>query len=324
MLKIVMSSGHGKYVRGAQGIISEVTEARRVVDRVADYAREAGATVTVFHDDTSHDQDTNLETIVSAHNDAGPHDLDVSVHFNNAYESPYPDPIGTECFHYSGNSSMRDLAGAVASEIAMASGLIDRGPKDDGLYFTSHTAEPAILIEVAFVESEPDVDLYRRYFEQICQAISATITGEQAERPPPVEPPSGALFTARGPCSWFGGPDDDGVSPDEGLAFIYDVDDAPHLFLPQQPSGTSGLARRLNPDIFYVACRWDYDVTPKGMLADPMRQALVRANNKEFFAWPGDWGPNEATGRVADLSPALMEALELETDDDVEIIYPAS
>ena len=28
------------------------------------------------------------------------------------------------------------------------------------------------------------------------------------------------------------------------------------------------------------------------------------------------------TGRVADLSPALMEDLELETDDDVEVVYP--
>ena len=33
-----------------------------------------------------------------------------------------------------------------------------------------------------------------------------------------------------GKCSWFGGPEDDGVSPDEGLAFIYKVEDAPHLF----------------------------------------------------------------------------------------------
>jgi hypothetical protein len=62
-----------------------------------------------------------------------------------------------------------------------------------------------------------------------------------------------------GKVSWFGGPDDTGVSPDEGLAFIYDVDDAPHLFLPQQPAGTTGLARRLDPARPYIACRWNYD-----------------------------------------------------------------
>jgi len=57
-------------------------------------------------------------------------------------------------------------------------------------------------------------------------------------------------------------------------------------------------------------------------LLDPSYQAIVRANGKEFLAWPADWGPNENTGRVADLSPGLMEALGLNTDDEVEVIYP--
>ena len=34
-------------------------------------------------------------------------------------------------------------------------------------------------------------------------------------------------------------------------------------------------------------------------------------------------GPHETTGRVADISPGLMEALDIETDDEVEVIYPA-
>jgi N-acetylmuramoyl-L-alanine amidase len=325
-MKIVISSGHSEYVRGAQGIISEVTEARKVVERVADYARQAGADVITYHDMVSKTQDENLARIVDFHNSQGPHDLDVSVHFNNAYSWPYPKPIGTECFHYSGNSSMRDLAGAVASEIAMSSGLIDRGAKDNSLYFTSNTAEPAILIEVCFVESEPDVDLYRRYFEQICSSIAETITGEDiGERPPPVEPPADALFYARGPCSWFGGPDDTGVAEDEGLAFIYDPEEAPHLFLPEQPPGTSGLARRLDTErVAFCACRWDYQTTPKGMLADQRYKAKVSAKGKSFYAYPADWGPNSDTGRVCDLSLYLMETLlGLETDDEIEIIYPA-
>ncbi len=53
-------------------------------------------------------------------------------------------------------------------------------------------------------------------------------------------------------------PTDMGVSPSEGLAFIQEIEQAPHLFLPYQPEGTSGLARRLNPDIHYIACRWEY------------------------------------------------------------------
>lgn len=126
----------------------------------------------------------------------------------------------------------------------------------------------------------------------------------------------------KGPCSWFGGPDDDGVDPDEGLAFFYEYDDAPHLFLDEQPPGTTGLARRLNPDMFYVACRWDYSVTPKEMLRDRTKKCLVTAGGETVEAWPADWGPHVDTGRAADLSQGLMDYLNLDTDDEVEVIYP--
>jgi len=127
-----------------------------------------------------------------------------------------------------------------------------------------------------------------------------------------------------GPCSWFGGPEDTGVSPSEGLAFIYDVDTKPALFLAEQPPDTTGLARRLNPEVFYVACRWDYDVTPKDMLAGN-QMALVHAptTGRSFLAHPADWGPHADTGRAADLSPGLLEALEITTDMAVEVTYPA-
>jgi len=126
----------------------------------------------------------------------------------------------------------------------------------------------------------------------------------------------------RGKASWFGGPDDTGVSPDEGLAFIYDIEDAPHLFLPDQPAGTSGLARRLDPDQPYIACRWDYNVHPKESLLEHM--AMVRSPRTGRFtkAYPADWGPHVDTGRVADISPGLMAALGIDTDDEVEVIYP--
>jgi N-acetylmuramoyl-L-alanine amidase len=127
-----------------------------------------------------------------------------------------------------------------------------------------------------------------------------------------------------GKCSSFGGPDDLGVSPSEGLAFIFEIDDAPHLFLDEQPSGTTGLARRLDPDKFYLACRWQYD-QPNQSKAELLKHvAFVRAvkTGRQTRAFPADWGPNETTGRVADISPGLMAALGIETDDEVEIIYP--
>jgi N-acetylmuramoyl-L-alanine amidase len=78
---IVISSGHGKKIRGASGYLDEVDEARRVVEKVATYLRNAGVTTTVFHDDVSTTQSDNLNRIVNFHNSQPSHDLDVSVHF---------------------------------------------------------------------------------------------------------------------------------------------------------------------------------------------------------------------------------------------------
>lgn len=128
----------------------------------------------------------------------------------------------------------------------------------------------------------------------------------------------------RGKTSWFGGPTDMGVSPDEGLAFIFEVETAPHLFLPFQPANTTGLARRLNPNIHYIACRWNYDMYSKERLLHEM--AIVRAVKTQVIltAFPSDWGPHADTNRIADISPGLMFDLGIETDDEIEVLFPLS
>ena len=152
---IVISSGHGKYVRGASGIIDEVNEARRVVERVADGLAVRGVDVKVFHDETSHSQNENLDTIVNYHN-AQARDLDVSVHFNAYVETAKP--MGVEVLYVTQNA----LAGQVSAAIA-ACGFIDRGGKKrTDLFFLNNTEMPAILIEVCFVDSEADCDVYVR------------------------------------------------------------------------------------------------------------------------------------------------------------------
>jgi hypothetical protein len=308
-MNIVISAGHGLLVRGAEGILDEVDEARMVVATVAEKLRQIGYEATEFYDDTSTTQQENLDAIVDFHN-AQDRDLDVSVHFN-AYE-PTDKAMGVEVLYL----SQEDLARRVSAAIAEAGHLYDRGPKErTDLAFLNGCEEPAILIETCFVDSSADARAYQQHFDAICKAIATVGLRSRDE----------VVFTDSGACSWFGGPNDDGVAPDEGLAFIYDVEQAPHLFLDDQPSGTTGLARRLDPSVFYLACRWDYDVTPKTMLDDKDKKALVRAprTGKEFLAWPSDWGPHGDTERVADLSPGLMAALGISTDDDVEVIYPA-
>jgi hypothetical protein len=186
MTSIVISSGHCKYVRGASGYLDEVDEARRVVNRVADILTASHVSVKTFHDDVSKSQSENLERIVDYHN-AQNRDLDVSVHFN-AYETTSK-PMGTECLYV----TQGELADTVATSIARASGLIDRGPKKrTDLYFLNNTDEPAILIETCFVDSSADADIYDLKFDAICAAIASAISGiDEADLPDiPALPPN--------------------------------------------------------------------------------------------------------------------------------------
>jgi hypothetical protein len=179
----VISSGHGKYIRGASGYIDEVDEARKVVERTAQILKDAGVSVKTFHDNTSHDQNTNLHTIVNYHN-AQSRDLDVSVHFN-AYNTTSK-PMGTECLYVSQST----LASDVALAMADAGDFINRGPKKrTDLYFLNNTNKPAILIETCFVDSKADSDLYHKHFELICSAIAETISGKAMGETPEPEPP---------------------------------------------------------------------------------------------------------------------------------------
>lgn len=143
------------------------------------------------------------------------------------------------------------------------------------------------------------------------------------QQPPAIEPPTAPVvptLTFRGRCSYFGGPDDpEGkITPD--LAFWNQTQAAkrPDLFT----SVGSGLFTRLNPKSYYIACRWNYKQTP----ASHLRSIKVRVTNpktgKSVEATPVDWGPHEKTGRVADLSPGIMSALALKTDDEVVVEIP--
>lgn len=310
--RVVISSGHSKFVRGASDELDEVTEARRVVEHLADELSGRGVEAVIFHDDVSTSQNENLNRIVDFHNSQA-RDLDVSVHFNAYVETD--EPRGCEVLYV----TQPELAAAVSVAIADAGDLINRGAKKrTDLYFLNQTAMPSILIETCFVDSTADAENYRTNFDLICEAIAGVLSGDAVETQPQ---PSD---TVTGTCSHFGGPDDTGVSASEGLAFIYEINEEnQYLFLPFQPSGTTGLARRLNPAVHYCAMRWDYSVHPKNTLLS--KAALVR-NIETGFALtcvPADWGPHEEkTGRIIDLSPSMMLDLGLETDDVVEVTFP--
>jgi hypothetical protein len=142
-----------------------------------------------------------------------------------------------------------------------------------------------------------------------------------------IQPVEEILFRVEGKMSTFGGPRDTRMSADEGLALFNPADlqdpKYSYLFLPTTPPGTTGRGRRLNPDKYYFACRWHYNDTPREFLKRALARVENPANGRAADARPVAWGPHISTGRVADLSPGLAEALGLQTDDVVRITISA-
>lgn len=155
--------------------------------------------------------------------------------------------------------------------------------------------------------------------------------------------PAGEVIKVGGKVSYFGGPGDKGVSTSENLALFDRVPNPGQrgyrLFLLRQPEGTTGTARRLNTDMPYIAMRWAYReseksmdtnnlgrrldvVTPRAWLLKNMVKVINPETKTFVWAWPCDWGPNGRTNRVADVSPFVMMALGLKTDDEVEVEIP--
>ena len=172
--QINISSGHSINCQGASDIINEVTEARKVVDRIYQMCKNMGIEVYKYHD-TSSSSSQNLRNIVDWHNKFKD-GIDISIHFN-AYQHT-PNSMGTEVCYY----SQSELANKVSSAISKTSGLKNRGGKErKGLYVLKNTNKPMLLIEVCFCDSSYDVQKYQENFDNICLAIIQALTGKTTQ-----------------------------------------------------------------------------------------------------------------------------------------------
>ena len=239
--------------------------------------------------------------------------------------------MGTECLYL----SQAELAAQVAASIASV-GFKNRGAKKrTDLYFLNqnrHAGDPRskCVSSTARLMPTSTTNASSGFAIRSHPPSRARKPTSRPQRRSAGEPAEVHL-DVRGKVSHFGGPEDTGVSASEGLPSYTTPKTAPWLFLPEQPPGTTGLARRLDPNVPYIAMRWDYDVYSKAQLASMNLVALVYAPKTEraFMAWPADWGPagpesDHDTGRIADISPGLMKALGIQTDDEVQIVFPVT
>lgn len=162
--------GHNAKCPGASKYLNEVTEDRKVKNKVIELLRAAGHTVYDCTDDAGKTAGANLANIVAKCNKHTV-DLDISIHLNAGGGT------GTEVWYYTGSSTGKSKAAAVSKKVADALGLRDRGAKaSSGLYVLKHTVAPAILVECCFVDSKTDQGKWD--VNKCAKAIVEAVTGK--------------------------------------------------------------------------------------------------------------------------------------------------
>ena len=162
--------GHNSIVPGASKYLNEVTEDRKVKNKVIELLRAAGHTVYDCTDDSGRTQSQNLTNIVAKCN-AHSVDYDISIHLNAGGGT------GTEVLYYPTSSKGKAMAEAMSKRVADALGLKNRGAKSrSDLYVLKRTKAPAVLIECCFVDSVTDRD---KWNVDVCaKAIVEAVTGK--------------------------------------------------------------------------------------------------------------------------------------------------
>lgn len=133
-------------------------------------------------------------------------------------------------------------------------------------------------------------------------------------------------LVAQGKASSFGGPQDTGGKPDEGLYYYERSEqfDPPlvGMLLAHQPPGTSGLFRQLaNKTAPYVAYRAPRTAAAKRYIKTHPFLLTSKAHPEGIVVWVLDWGPADWTKRAVDCSDAALDLLEVETDNGDVWLY---
>jgi hypothetical protein len=254
------------------------------------YLAKLGVDARPFHDDTSTTQGENLETITDFHNNHA-RDLDVSVHFN-AYTDTAK-PMGCEVLYVTQAALASDLSNAISK----FGELVNRGAKKRmDLYFLNNTEEPAVLLEVCFVDSSADVELYKENFDRICRAIAVGLSGLHFI--PGGVPDNQTAITA----SVFGGEDDYNVSAYDEDKVLNDTD--LYVALPDRFEGERPRVIVYNRESGSYATAEVWDVGPWN-IDDPYWDKGTRPQAETGTDMTG----RKTNGAGIDLSPALAREL---------------
>ena len=168
-MKISIDLGHGVgQDRGAVGVIAEETIINDVGRIVINKLRALGHEVVEVRPSYATTLRDSLSRRCATAN-ANNCDINLSIHANAG------GGVGTEIFTYKGRevSWARNIVNNIS-----ALGFRNRGLKGDSLYMTNNTSMPSALVEICFVDTKSDVELYLRVgAEKVADAIVKGITG---------------------------------------------------------------------------------------------------------------------------------------------------
>lgn len=158
-MKFCIDPGHNCPPKdtGAVGYLNEEKVAAEVSKLLKDELIARGHQAILTHATDGNSVTTSLSERCCQSNDYEP-DLFVSVHCNACQTTQLP--MGSEVFI--GSSKTTAVATRVCSSLE-GLGFKNRGVKDgDRLFVLKYTDAPAILIELFFIDSQYDVNRYKR------------------------------------------------------------------------------------------------------------------------------------------------------------------
>ncbi|MDU7213025.1 N-acetylmuramoyl-L-alanine amidase [Clostridium sp.] len=189
---IGIDKGHSTWDKtpcGAVGLLNESKENRPVGDKVIQKLRVLGHTVIDCSCNSANSVSSQLAAIVKKAN-SQKLDIFLSLHLNAGG--------GTGAEVYTTNTSgAKQEAKKLIDTYCNRTGFKNRGHKYAEFYVLRHTVAPAMLIEMAFVDTEAD---YKKWndlgAELIADAIVEGITGQVVQEKP-VETPSTTSYTVK-------------------------------------------------------------------------------------------------------------------------------
>ena len=172
-MKFGIDLGHGVgQDRGAVGIVTEEEIINNVGSLVINKLKALGHTVIEVRPVSATSVTNSLEQRTTKANSNNV-DLYVSIHANAGGGT------GTEIYTYK-CKELKEARNVLNNLVSL--GFKNRGIKGNSLYVTGHTNANAMLIEICFIDTQADVDLYRNLgTDKIANAIVSGIVGEEVK-----------------------------------------------------------------------------------------------------------------------------------------------